>query len=301
MIANQLFYRVLNERTIIVAADNTQKRTQYEEQVIRTFFISHADATELTQLLTGADARRRHGDPAADRRQQDHQHAHRPRHRAGGADRRARHRGQRQAARRSDGRRADSRGQPRARQALRPRSRQLLGGAGVLAGSRRRATTAKPFNLNTISQGISTADFYLSVPTAVVRFLESDSQTKVLAKPNLRGTEGQKLSLNLGEDVPMPSTTFTPLAGGGVGRQPADLVRLSHHRHHRRDDAARDLRRRHHPRAHAREQRARPGREHRRAEPAVVLLAQGARPSCGCATANRTCWPACCAKTSAGR
>ena len=84
MIANQLFYRVLNDRTIIVAADNTQKRTQYEEQVIRTFFVSHADATELSTLLIGAGARRRHGDPAADRRQQDHQHDHRSRHRAGG-------------------------------------------------------------------------------------------------------------------------------------------------------------------------------------------------------------------------
>ena len=53
MIANQLFYRVLNDRTIIVAAARTQKRTQYEEQVIRTFFVSHADATELSQLLVG--------------------------------------------------------------------------------------------------------------------------------------------------------------------------------------------------------------------------------------------------------
>ena len=76
--------------------------------------------------------------------------------------------------------------------------------------------TAKPFNLNTISQGVSTADFYLAVPNAVVRFLESDSQTKVLAKPNLRGSEGQKLELNLGEDVPVPSTTFTPLAGAAA-------------------------------------------------------------------------------------
>ena len=90
---------------------------------------------------------------------------------------------------------------------------QLFGGAGILAGSGAGADGGKPFNLNTISQGISTADFYLSVPAAVVRFLESDSQTKVLAKPKLRGAEGQKLSLNLGEDVPIPSTTFTPLAG----------------------------------------------------------------------------------------
>jgi type II secretory pathway component HofQ len=53
MISNQLFYKVLNERTIIVAADSTQKRTQYEDQVIRTFFISNADATEMQALLTG--------------------------------------------------------------------------------------------------------------------------------------------------------------------------------------------------------------------------------------------------------
>ena len=42
----------------------------------------------------------------------------------------------------------------------------------------------------------------------------------MLAKPNLRGAEGQKLSLNLGEDVPVPSTTFTPLAGGGSNVNP---------------------------------------------------------------------------------
>ena len=66
MIANSLFYRVLNDRTIIVAADNTQKRTQYEEQVIRTFFVSHADATEAGDAADRHGARRRHGDSAAD-------------------------------------------------------------------------------------------------------------------------------------------------------------------------------------------------------------------------------------------
>ena len=53
MISNQLFYKVLNERTIIVAADTTQKRQQYEDQVIRTFFVSNADATEMLTLLQG--------------------------------------------------------------------------------------------------------------------------------------------------------------------------------------------------------------------------------------------------------
>jgi general secretion pathway protein D len=81
-------------------------------------------------------------------------------------------------------------------------------------------TITDPFNLNTISQGISTADFYLSVPSAVIRFLESDNRTKVLAKPQLRGREGQKVQLNLGEEVPIPSTTFTPLATGGAATNP---------------------------------------------------------------------------------
>src|SRR5882762_10820347 len=38
--ANQLFYKVVNQRTILVIADNPQKRANYEEQVIRTFYVS---------------------------------------------------------------------------------------------------------------------------------------------------------------------------------------------------------------------------------------------------------------------
>src|SRR5258705_11464241 len=49
--ANQLFYKVLNQNTIMVIADNAQKRANYEEQVIRTFYVSHADATELSQII----------------------------------------------------------------------------------------------------------------------------------------------------------------------------------------------------------------------------------------------------------
>ncbi len=79
---------------------------------------------------------------------------------------------------------------------------------------------ASTFNLNTISRGVSAADFYLAVPSAVVKFLETDSQTKILAKPQLRASEGQKVTLNLGEDVPVPSTTFTPLAAGGATTNP---------------------------------------------------------------------------------
>jgi general secretion pathway protein D len=77
-----------------------------------------------------------------------------------------------------------------------------------------------PFNLNTITRGVSTADFYLAVPTALVRFLETDARTKVIAKPQLRGAEGSKLSLNLGQKIPVVSTSYTPIATGGAGVNP---------------------------------------------------------------------------------
>jgi general secretion pathway protein D len=77
-----------------------------------------------------------------------------------------------------------------------------------------------PFNLNTITRGVSTADFYLAVPTALVRFLETDTHTKVVAKPQLRGAEGNKLSLKLGQRIPVVSTSYTPIATGGAGVNP---------------------------------------------------------------------------------
>ena len=43
---------MLNPRAIIVIPETPQKRAQYAEQVIRTFYVSHADVQELSQLLS---------------------------------------------------------------------------------------------------------------------------------------------------------------------------------------------------------------------------------------------------------
>jgi len=77
-----------------------------------------------------------------------------------------------------------------------------------------------PFNLNTISQGVSTADFYTTVPSALIKLLESDENTRILARPQLRGQERAPLSLNLGEDIPVPQTTFAAQAAGGLASVP---------------------------------------------------------------------------------
>jgi Flp pilus assembly secretin CpaC len=224
MLTNQLFYKVLNERTIIVVQDTSAKRTQYEDQVVKTFFLSHADAQEMSQLLTGII--RLPGMAV--------QPAFVPNKTTNTLTARAS-----TAVMNIITRMIETNDKPRAEvmidvQILEiARDRAKAYGLNLSAyqaglffspedapGSGTSGTTTNPFNLNTISQGISTADFYLSVPSAIINFLESDSNTKVLAKTQLRGAENQKVSLNLGEEVPVPATTFTPLATGGAAANP---------------------------------------------------------------------------------
>ena len=45
------FYKIIDERTILIAADTPQNRKTYEDLVIRTFFLSNADVTEVANAL----------------------------------------------------------------------------------------------------------------------------------------------------------------------------------------------------------------------------------------------------------
>lgn len=220
--ANESFYKVLNEHTIIVIPDTPQKHAQYEEQVIRTFYISHANVDELSQLI-GAVIRMP-------------QMAVQPTMVPNTT-------GNTITVRATTGvmsiieRMIASNDKPRAEivadieilEVNRGRVKEFglnlgdyaLGGifSPEVAPPNESTppgdvTSPPPFNLNTISQGVSTADFYAAVPAAVVRFLETDSETKLIAKPQLRGMEGETLTLNLGDDIPVPTTTFTAITAG---------------------------------------------------------------------------------------
>jgi len=45
------FYKVIDERTILIAADNQQNRKTYEDLVIQTFFLSNAEVKDVLTLL----------------------------------------------------------------------------------------------------------------------------------------------------------------------------------------------------------------------------------------------------------
>ncbi len=127
------------------AHDHHRHRQHRQAPAVRG--AGHQDLLRLARRRHRAGAARQHrdpgaadGHPAAHRRQQDRQHHHRARLGAGGRDHRAGHQDQRQAAGRGDHRRADSRGQPRARQALRLEPDRLRPRRHLLAraGARRR-------------------------------------------------------------------------------------------------------------------------------------------------------------------
>ena len=46
------FYKALDEKTVIIVPDNPQARRDYEDLVIRTFYLSHGDPTEISQTLS---------------------------------------------------------------------------------------------------------------------------------------------------------------------------------------------------------------------------------------------------------
>ena len=149
------------------------------------------------------------------------------------------------------------------------------GGAATADGGER-GDGGRPFNLNTISQGISTADFYLTVPQAVVKFLASDTRhararqaaAARRRRPEL-DAEPRRRDPGAATDVRRPrraaastrsrSTSFTyRTVGINVEMKPRvtfeDEIILEHR---------------------GREQHARRQHQHRRAEPADVRLAQG--------------------------
>lgn len=221
---NGFFYKVLNERTILVIPDTAQNRSKYEEMVVRTFYLSHADAQDVVQLLNAV--MRVPGVPLV------------PAFFA--------NKNQNSITVRASAplvtimeRLIEQNDRPRAEiimdvqilEVSRQRAKQFgldlsqYSITGIFSPERSPVQTAganggistnvPPFNMNTLSRGISAADFFLSVPTAIVNFLESDTQTKLVAKPQLRGQEGEKITLNLGSEIPVAQTTFGSVGGAG--------------------------------------------------------------------------------------
>ena len=223
MLANNLFYKVVNAKTIMVIPDNTANRSKYEDIVVRVFYISHSDAPEIATIINSMT---RITTMPVQPQILPNKTANTITVRATAAvveiiERIIRANDKPRAEVVIDvqilevnRRRVKSFGLNLTDYALGLTFSPELAPPNT-ANQPQNPPSPPPFNLNTISQGISTSDFYLSVPAAFVRFLATDSQTKLIAKPQLRGAEGVKLTLNLGDEIPLVQTVFgAPVAGG---------------------------------------------------------------------------------------
>lgn len=231
------FYKVVNPTTILVAPDTPEKRAAYEEQAIRTFYVSHGDVEELAAML---NAVLRTPQMPLNPQVVPNTAANSLTVRAttsvlGIVE---------QVIAANDTPRAEIVIDVEILEVNRERAKQYgldlsqyslgavfspetaPGGQPAAGGVDEGGAAAAPgalsgfFNLNTVSRGVSIADFYTAVPAAVINFLEQDTDTRLIAQPQLRGQEGTELTLNLGQEVPVPSTAFTPLAAGGASFNP---------------------------------------------------------------------------------
>jgi general secretion pathway protein D len=222
------FHRVADSRVINVVPDTPAKRREYEQQMVKTFFLSNADLKETIDLLRIVlGARRVAPVPGANALTI-----------ADAADKVA-------AAERIvnviDKQRAEVVVDVEILEVNRTTLKEygieitsgIAGVEGVAGGIFpseiiRETTTDAQGNPVTTTRPATLADnpytasnlIVTSLPGVIYRLLKSDGATRLLANPQLRSTEGQTAQARFGDQVPVPVTVFTPIATGGIPQQP---------------------------------------------------------------------------------
>jgi general secretion pathway protein D len=208
--STQTFYKITAQRTITVIPDTAAKRREYEEEVVRTFYLSNADLKETIDLLRiVVDARRIAPLTATNALT-------------------IKDTPERVAA---AGRiiQAIDKARPEVVidvQLLEVNRTRLLeyglqfaspGSPGIDGNANVNRDNFTLENLSNLSQ----SDIILTnLPALYYRLLKSDANTRTLANPQLRTSEGVAAQAKFGEQVPVPVTTFSPIATGGVAQQP---------------------------------------------------------------------------------
>jgi general secretion pathway protein D len=203
------FYRITAARTVTVVPDSPAKRREYEEEIVRTFYLSNADLKETVDLLRIVIDLRRLA-PVA-----------------GTNAITIKDTPERVAA---AGRviAAIDKARPEVvidvellevdRTRMRDYGLQIAspGSTGV-EGS---ATVDNELTLRDLRSLTQSGVFLTNLPGLFYRLLKSDSNTRTLANPQLRTSEGMPAQARFGERVPVPVTIFSPIATGGVAQQP---------------------------------------------------------------------------------
>jgi len=215
--ATRTFFRVAAAKTVVVIPDTPAKRREYEEEVVRTFYLSNADLKETMDLLRMVlDARRISPTTATNALTIKDT----PERIAA-------------AARVLS---AIDKARPEViidvellevnRTKLQEYGLQIASPAGSSAATGLNGTVsvtsdaAGAITLQTLRNLTQSDILFAGLPSLYYRLLKTDSHTRTLANPQLRTTDGISSQARFGEQVPVPVTTFTPFATGGTAQQP---------------------------------------------------------------------------------
>ena len=95
---------------------------------------------------------------------------------------------------------------------------QPVGTTGTTTTSTTTTGSTNGINLNTLGN-LNATDFQVTIPSANLSALMTNSDTKLLQNPQIRALDGQKASLKIGDRVPVATGSFQP-GIGGVGINP---------------------------------------------------------------------------------
>jgi general secretion pathway protein D len=211
--ATRTFFRVTAPKTIAVIPDTPAKRREYEEEVVKTFYISNIDLKETMDLLRMVlDARRISpvtGTNALTIKDTPERVA------AAGRVLAAIDKARPEVIIDVELLEVDrNRLREYGLQIASPGSPGINGVVGIDYGPTNTITLQK-------LQNLSAADvLFANLPSLYFRLLKTDAHTRTLANPQLRTADGSPAQARFGERVPIPQTTFAPIATGGTPQQP---------------------------------------------------------------------------------
>ncbi|MGD9345955.1 MAG: cohesin domain-containing protein [Candidatus Aminicenantes bacterium] len=212
-LASKNFYRIIDPKTLIVVPDQPMNRAKYEVNVIKTFYLSNINAQEILGSLTTM-TRTQFKAPSiiVDKNLNSVTVRDTPEVVAL-AER---------LIRKWDKPKGEVVVDVEFMEVKRVRLKELGLDFDTHGASFRYAPESADSSwLNLANIDFTKAEnFQITLPTAFVKFLATDSDTKILAQPRLRGLVGEPIEYMVGDQVPIPITTFTPIAAGGVNQQP---------------------------------------------------------------------------------
>jgi general secretion pathway protein D len=218
MRASGHFYKVMDEHSIIIAQDTPQNRRTYEDLVIQTFFLSNAEVKDMLTILRSLiDARK-----IATNDQLNAIILRDTADKVKVAER---------IIQANDKSKAEVVIDVELLQINSGRLRDLginltnyavtqsldFGQATGGTGTGGTATAPSGIRLSDL-EFVNQSNWLLTIPNFIYTFVKTNTDAQLLAKPQLRITEGEKASLVIGDRRPIPLTTFnTQNAGSNSG------------------------------------------------------------------------------------